>query len=250
MDAEELKIEAMCWLRYGRRMPIVCSEAGRWNADVLGVSPNQCIEVEVKLSKSDLNAEFRYKAAKHFLYANAETSGRLAFVPNQFYFMVPAILAQVAQEIVAAQAPKAGIIEYQPDNNLLDGRNCVVIKPAEKLKDGKPSRALIRVAMMRMSSELCGTHLVAHRAIHDLKTRFWNELEKVRTTVVRSAGTLDMEDATADLDCRASELAQCVDGLNWKILNEEQRGRWRDAAKKLLSAQYLDLDKWEIEASL
>ncbi len=245
MESEVLKNEAMCWLRYGKRMPIVCTEAGRWNADVLGVSPSECIEVEVKVSKADLRNEFINKSGKHFLYANATSN--LTFVPNRFYFMLPSSLQDTALAIINEKAPKAGLIVYLPEGNLLDGRNCAVVKPAEKLRDGKPSRRVIRVAMMRMSSELCGTKKLAYNALRDLATNFRFELSRITTAAVRSAGTLDFENRPEALENRAAELALCVDGFDWKQLTDEQKTRWREAAKRLLEAQYLDLDAWELE---
>jgi len=250
MDAEILKTEAMAWLRYGLRMPIVCSEVGRWNADVLGVGPTRSVEVEVKLSRQDLQAEFRNKSAKHFFYANAAGRTSLVYVPNQFYFMVPEAMVDMTREVISSQQPKAGLIAYLPDGNLLDGRNCSVIVKAEKLHDNKPAARLIKVATMRMSSELCGTRMIAHRGFKNLRDRFWNEMDKIIALAVRSSGTLDLEDADVDRDRRAAELAKCVDGLDWEPMNEEQRGRWRDAAKKFLTAQYLDLEPWKMEEYL
>lgn len=243
MDSSDLKNEALCFLRYGKRLPIVCTEAGRWNADVLGVSPAQSIEIEVKISKADLRSEFHNKRGKHWVYANADK--QLTFVPNFFYFMVPQSLRESALPILAEHMPKAGLIVHQPDNNLLDGRNCAIIKPAEKLRDGKPSWKLIRVALLRMGSELCGTRLMAHRAFKDLSDRYRLEMDRITTVAVRASGILDMENREGDLDLRAAELVQCVDGLAWTMLTDEQKERWRVAAKKFLEAQYLDIDQWE-----
>jgi hypothetical protein len=116
-----LHTEALAWLRYGKRMPIVCTEAGKWNADVLGMNSKMCIEVEVKHSISDLRADFRNKAHKHYLYQQANPKHATGYekgwhtnIPNFFYFLTPAELKDKALEIIADKAPYAGSDRQEP----------------------------------------------------------------------------------------------------------------------------------------
>lgn len=153
----ELHAEAMAWLRYGKRLPIVCTEAGRWNADVLGMNRSTCIEVEVKHSLSDLRAEFRNKTQKHWVYANAEANnGR--DVPNYFYVVVPEGLGEKSESIIAEKAPAAGLLVHTPGK--MAGRNLTLLRKAKKLKATPPSSAFMRDAILRMGSQLCGLNIL------------------------------------------------------------------------------------------
>lgn len=242
-DASVLKAVALGWLRYGKRLPIVCSEVGRWNADVLGVSPTVAIEVEVKVSKSDLRAEFKNKQAKHYIYANAMEK---SYAPNYFYFLVPAHLGTEAQKIAEEAAPKAGVLSYDSEVAAGYHRDAVsVVKRATKLKQGAPPRALLTAAMLRCSSELCGLHL------HEMafQRRVSDALESARrdalTLSVRAAGTLDIEHPVDDLELRARELAFCVDGVEqWDELELPEKKRWLEAALRLLDASNVNVKGW------
>jgi len=243
MKTSTIKAEALCWLRYGKRLPIVCTEVGNWYADVLGLSKTMSVEVETKISRSDLRAEFARKKAKHHLYQNA--SGNLASVPNYLYFLVPASLKADALEIVVPANPKAGIAVFN-GQDALGGRNVEVIKPAQKLHANKPPVRLIRTAMLRMSSELCGVWL------SNEKLRGWLE-EQVRrmsdASVIagfRSAGSLDVE-TPADIDIRADELREAVEGraVPWPALPAEQQEKWRQVAVRYLDITGFNVADWE-----
>lgn len=168
MDSSILKTEAMCWLRYGKKMPYVCTEGGYWSADVLGVCDQFSVEVEVKVSKADLKREFQTKTSKHYLYANAEGEPARQ-VPNYFYFYVPPDLEEDAAKIVEAEAPKAGLVVYAPNGWLLDGKKSRVVRRATKLHNKEPSPAFRQVVLKRMGSELCGLHLLQQRFLNDLQ---------------------------------------------------------------------------------
>lgn len=155
MTARELKTEALCWLRYVKRMPIVATEVGGWNADVLGLNNKSSIEVEVKVSKSDLKAEFRNKRAKHYLYGGAGTN----FVPNYFYVLVPEDLKDAALEVLETQNQKYGLIVYHKQTWGRPGEKCEVVRRASRLHDGPPSRKMVQAGIERMSSEICNFHI-------------------------------------------------------------------------------------------
>jgi hypothetical protein len=158
MKAAILKTEALCWLRYVKKMDYVCTEGGPWSSDVIGVCEGYSLEVEIKVSRADLLAEFRNKKAKHAYY---ETGAR--FAPNYFYFLVPPELLEVAMEIIPEKAPRAGILSV--GNPLLpDGRRIVVWRRAQNLRGKlKPTESFKRQLMLRMGSELCGLHIALDR---------------------------------------------------------------------------------------
>ncbi|WNM70281.1 hypothetical protein [Myxococcus phage Mx1] len=151
MKSPELKVEALCWLRYVKKMELICTEGGPWASDVLGTNDNYSIEVEVKTSRADVLAEFRKKTAKHFYYTTGER-----WCPNYFYFLIPMDLVGKVEDVITEKMPNAGILAaYAPGT----GRSLVVIKKAARLRKNKPTDKFKRQVMLRMGSELCGTHL-------------------------------------------------------------------------------------------
>jgi hypothetical protein len=166
-DTNLLKTEALCWLRFGKKMPYVCTEGGYWNGDVLGVADKFSVEVEVKVSKADLKREFTTKTSKHYLYANAGDAPTRQ-VPNYFYFYVPPELEADALEIVEKEAPKAGVAVYQPNGYVLDGKRTRVARRPQKLHDREPTDAFKKVVLKRMGSELCGQYLIKQRFMNDI----------------------------------------------------------------------------------
>lgn len=237
-----LHTEAICWLRFGKRMPIVCTEVGPWHADVLGVGDKMVIEVEIKKTRSDLRADFRNKKTKHWVYAHAEENpGR--FVPNYLYYYVPESLRAYALEVVAAEAPKAGVA-VQTETEYLDGRNVEIAKKPQRLRAGPPSQVMIRTAIQRMSSELAGRHVAYDTLATRMMESFKSIEEAAYASVIRSSGLLDSEDSGADLQQRAKELKLCVEGTDLFVSPEDEM-KWTASAKKWLEAQYLNSKDWE-----
>ena len=109
MTSADLKTEALCWLRFGKKLSYICTEVGKWNADAFGCNEAYSVEIEVKISKADLRHEFKSKAAKHYSYRNGH-----ALAPNYFYFYVPSELVDEARTLVEANFPEAGLAAYIP----------------------------------------------------------------------------------------------------------------------------------------
>jgi hypothetical protein len=147
-------------------MGYVATEAGYWQADVLGACDKYSVEVEVKVSVADLKREFQTKSSKHFLYANAEAQPTRG-APNYFYFYVPKAIEEQALAIVKEQAPKAGLAVYE-GGYLLDGKKTSIAHKPTKLHDREPSPQFIRTVLMRMGSELCGRYLVQQRFLDQM----------------------------------------------------------------------------------
>lgn len=193
-----MKTEALCWLRYGKQMQLVCTEGGYWNADVLGACDEFTVEVEVKVSVADLRAEFRNKRTKHAYYDKHSK-----WTPNYFYFLVPSEIAEKAVEIVKEKFPKAGVLVYKPSRWPTKRWNEHVIsfaKRASKLHDNKPHPDLLYSLAKRMGSELCSLH----RAMDQLKGAEISELQDLKKqiidSVVASHGTVDWEFEPDDVD--------------------------------------------------
>lgn len=237
----QLKAHALAWLRYGKRLPIVCTEVGRWNADVLGLSALQTVEVEVKTSMADLRREFKSKIAKHYLYAHAKDTSQ---VPNHFYFMVPSTIAEAAAKEVSEAAPAAGVASLNVDTTGRYDRDAVtVVKKAKKLREGPTPHIMLDMAMMRSSSELAGLYLYNVEFLRRLESRIEIDGSDVVRLAARAAGTLDCESPEDDLDLRAQELAQAVDGLDklqFLALDKAEKKKWFDASVRLLEAHYVE----------
>jgi hypothetical protein len=173
---KQIHAEALCWLRFGKKLPIVATEVGSWNADVLGMNDKISVEVEVKVSISDLQAEFRNKQQKHWVYAHGGNGA-----PSYIYFCMPEELIEKAKPILEEKAPYAGLLAYTGDN-LLAGRNLVSIKRPKQLREVPPTARERERAIMRMSSQLCGLNLQQV----EFQNRVVSKLDTAREDILRA----------------------------------------------------------------
>lgn len=153
MDSGRLKTEALCWLRYTKQLDYVCTEGGAWSSDVLGACRNYIVEVEVKVSRADILAEFRNKKTKYAYYESIQR-----FTPNYFYFLVPQDLAPEASMLLEEKYPKAGVLTYRYPRNR-PGTRLMCTRPGKQLHKEKPTDKFLRSIWRRMASELCGMHI-------------------------------------------------------------------------------------------
>ncbi len=186
MNSNKLKTEGLCWLRYSKKMDIVATEVGHWNADILGFNEKLCIEVEVKVSRSDIRAEFRNKRPKHSYYKSEHVSH---WTPNYFYMLVPASLAEYAVEVLAENNPKYGVISL-PDTEAIGvpGKKLTVVKKAQRLHSKPPDVNIRKATELRASSGLCGLYLMIDR-INDNITEKLTDIRKEVTEMVKLAIT-------------------------------------------------------------
>ncbi len=172
MNSEDLKTECLAWLRYLRRCDIVCTEVGKYASDVWGLTAVRLIEIETKISLSDLKADF--KKHKHQLYNRyAIEEGHRSQIPNSFYFAMPEDLVEKAKAFLATVelpiAKKYGIIRIENPEQWVGGttlgRSAAVIIKAGVLHSQPPNPHTREVALMRSASELCGARaaLSLHR---------------------------------------------------------------------------------------
>lgn len=247
MNSSTLKAAGLAWLRFGKKMPIVCSEVGRWNSDVLGIDRTQSIEIEVKTSKSDIKADFKNKVAKHWSYGHVGSATN--WIPNRFYFLVPQDLADDAVEILGQHNPKIGVLSFLGEDGIERwSRDIIEVrKKAHALHTAPPSAYMKQGALLRMGSELSGLRLKS--AIHD--KRILQSLDKSRqefsALLARSAGTLDAEQPVQDLELRAQELADAVHQPGFfASLDLTGKKSWIEAAARVMSGE---LQKGWIDAS-
>lgn len=191
-DSRALKVEALCWLRFGKKLPYVCTEGGRWNADVLGLDDKHSVEVEVKVDKRDVVREFQTKSAKHHLYSSAGDQA-VKHAPNYFYFYVPPELEAFTLETVEEKCPKAGVAVYEPSGGL-DGKKTRVARRPTRLHDRPPSQQMRDAVLRRMGSELCGRHLAWQTFVLDLVEALAASEAKLVEAVKAISGTPDFEE--------------------------------------------------------
>lgn len=178
MHAEDLKTEAIAWLRYIRRCHLVCTEVGPYNSDCWGLSDDRLTEVETKISMADFKADFRKD--KHAVYSR-QTQNYYG-VPNTFYFCVPESLGDKALEFLEKiETPGLGyvkpgpvmdtvkkyglLVAGNPHSGIL-GRRLTVVKKAAFIHKNAYSDSVRRTAEMRMSSELCGLRVTLSNHVY------------------------------------------------------------------------------------
>tara|TARA_R110000787_G_scaffold198245_1_gene309414 strand:- start:59 stop:550 length:492 start_codon:yes stop_codon:yes gene_type:complete len=136
-----IKTAVMSDYRFNKSFHLVASEV--LNADVMVANDKKSVEIEVKISKQDLLADF--KKSKHKKYANVDNH-YFDTIPNQFYFCVPFELVDDALKLV--KDLPYGVMKYDSSQSVC------VIKRAKFMHKEKPSQNLCRIIMLRMGSEL------------------------------------------------------------------------------------------------
>ena len=123
MTSLDIKFALLWYFRF-RRQWICATEFQAW--DVVAFTNKSFIEVEVKISKSDL----WYGEAKKDKHSQYQKGLYPFSIPNKFYICVPEVLLDEARKWVEATNPNYGIIIYQGHYNVIIG------KKAKMLKDG------------------------------------------------------------------------------------------------------------------
>jgi len=167
VTAKDITASIMANLRFTKKMNLIASEVGHFSSDVLAVQTDKgrFVEVEVKVSKSDLMADF--KKYKHEYYLHQYKTGEPLkdsrrwkwynnFVPKQFFFAVPEDMLEYT--LNAVQDLPYGVICYRK-TNLPHFRRVRIEKTAKKLHDKPVPLNVIDDVLLRMSSELCNFHI-------------------------------------------------------------------------------------------
>lgn len=155
MNSDYIKACLAANFRFIKRCAIMATEVGYFNSDFLVIRDNKLVEVEIKLTKSDLLADFRKD--KHAIFENkVEPNKRQKdFIPNFFYFCVPPELVEVA--VSKCIGKKYGVLK------VLDrGRYCDrirVIKQASKLHENNVTEQVKTKIFSRLSSEMANLRI-------------------------------------------------------------------------------------------
>jgi hypothetical protein len=154
-----VKTAVMAYWRFKKRLPYMATEVGEFNADILASDGKTLIEAEVKTSRKDFMVDFR--KAKHMYYGESEgaevSPGRRAlgrhkvWIPNKFYFAVPASMETWATEQLA-KYPHYGLLVVDEGKRVDD---CVrTSKVARELHDRQPHEKTLNKMLLRMGSDL------------------------------------------------------------------------------------------------
>lgn len=149
ITALKIKHALMSYFRF-RRQWLCASEC--LCADVLAITDKDIIEVEIKISKSDL-WHGEAKKNKHNYYKNENPSWFDRYHANKFYVCVPKNLLEEAKKWVEATNKKYGVIEY--DDDVATANSIFIAKSAATLHETKKEN-LERSIMMRVCTENIG----------------------------------------------------------------------------------------------
>lgn len=119
-----------------------------WLADCLFLNGKSAVEVEIKVSMSDLKNDFKKKEIKHNIL-NKRIKGNLDFIPNKLYFAVPEKIIKKAYQFL--KDTPYGLICIPKAHNFNDYFHW--IKESEKFNEIYP-KGLEKLVISRMSSEI------------------------------------------------------------------------------------------------
>jgi hypothetical protein len=164
---KEIKGNLLAYYRFVKNYKYIATEAGWWYpVDVIAFNGRSLIEIEVKISKSDLKKELKgNKTKKHAAY-RCPSDGRYGNlrVPNKFYICVPSKLMGDALEIAEELNYMYGVITFTPNVDLSLRKmkhrasdNLRVVKEAQNLvlrRNEEEKQKIQDKIASRMSSEI------------------------------------------------------------------------------------------------
>lgn len=146
MTSFDIKFSLLWYFRF-RRQWLCATECHMW--DVVAINDKYIIEVEVKVSKSDLwHGEARKEKHNHY-----RTKIWPSHMPNKFYVCVPESLMEEAKKWVEATNKDYGIIIYRGHYDVVVRRTAKLLKDGydESLKDDMLKRVCTENIMMMRS---------------------------------------------------------------------------------------------------
>lgn len=119
-----------------------------YNSDFLVVRKHSLIEVEIKVSKADLTADF--KKPKHQIF---ESGKDINWTPSQFYFAVPPELVEHAIA-KCVDTPYGVMVIHDKKKRYLWPERVKVVKRAKKMHGRPVARIVLHRIYSRLSSEM------------------------------------------------------------------------------------------------
>lgn len=162
LSTVEMKYYCLSYYRYQRQYPIAATEVpvfGSYIADILASDFKEFVEVEIKISESDMLADFSHKSEKHTAYLDSTLNktailgdkDRIA-MPNKFLYAVPINMRSFALSLV--KGTPYGLITVDPSDPKLSNNSFIkVVKHSGTINHVYPKK-LETPAIARMSSEI------------------------------------------------------------------------------------------------
>lgn len=150
MDSKYIKACLSSYFRFRRRTSCIATEVGRFNADFIAVGKSGFLEIEIKVSKSDLNNDFKKK--KHQIYQSGKDN---YWTPQQFYFAVPEELVDYALSKCADKPYGVMQILKSDNNNIRSWMDRVkVVKRAKRIHNNPIHPKVKNMIYARLASEM------------------------------------------------------------------------------------------------
>lgn len=224
---------ALSFLRFQLNLPLVCTEVGRWSADVWGASKTRLVEVEIKKTLSDLKAEFRNKKVKLSFYRNAGKYSTTD-IPKHFYYYIPEAMVEKATPLIVEEFPEAGILV-----NMEDVQDVVARRP-KALHNNPPTDRTLNTMMLRMSSQIYSLHSALDRVIYTqaeyLQDALTDHLNHTSFLYGADICVEEGKEVSPRITTLAMRIALAMDGVSeddWPSLSTEGKARYIDGARKL-----------------
>lgn len=155
IDSKFIKACLCAYFRFKRGTSCIATEVGGFNADFLAVGRGGFMEVEIKVSKADLNNDF--KKQKHLIY---QMNKEHPWCPQQFYFAVPRGLVDYAVAKCADKPYGIMVVERSPHRYKRAWMERVtVIKRAKKLHSNPIHPKVKAVIYARLASEMANLRI-------------------------------------------------------------------------------------------
>lgn len=158
MTSKTVKAVVLAYYRY-KRGYFVSTEThvSHGIADVLAVSKDLkiSVEIEVKVSKSDLKNEWINKSTKHSRLQ--DDTNRYGLIPNYFYFAMPsALYSEALQDSIDLNGHTSYGIIIVNDNHQVE-----IVKQAKRLNKST-NKQLAHNLFLRATSELVNSYVLNH----------------------------------------------------------------------------------------
>jgi hypothetical protein len=150
MNAKKLKGLLLAYIRFGRAGIYCATECGYYSADVLTIIGKNLVEIETKISMSDLKADLKKRKHKDYIRKNLED----ICIPNFFYFAVPYKLKDKALKFIEENNLPYGLITTKEELNGRIHEQVHIVKKSMRLRNNEISDRIKHIIAARMSSEL------------------------------------------------------------------------------------------------
>lgn len=164
INSDYMKIIVASYYRFILQNKYTCTEFERM--DVCTCNDKYMIEIEIKVTKSDLKNEKKHKLKKHSRYSTGKQIINKYIIPNKYYICIPDYMLdkdKEYQKIIEDLNPKYGIMVIRHDNPTQPFE----IKSAEFLHKKEVTQEIKDQIIKRMSSENIGLR----QKLYDLKIK-------------------------------------------------------------------------------